>query len=272
MTGSSEEVKSYLKNRIGEIINYHSRRNENNTEFFYGGFDMTGYGDSQYHNMEIMSKVKSYLIPKKIPLNEPNQSLEYRHPWFIFPIFWKGTGNIYRFDVEGKAELLEEVTSWGTQEIISKIVEYTNSQVLENISLELIEEKKKEEELIKTFTEKELEDFKCVKEISTLTQTIKVFKRNQKIVNELKKLYDNKCQICDFTFKKDNGENYSETHHLAELGENGIDNIKNLIVVCPNCHKKLHYAKKEKYDIKYKKEHLDLLMKEVKDGDTKSAE
>jgi len=120
--------------------------------------------------------------------------------------------------------------------------------------------KKEKEEFVKTLNPLEQEDFLELKDRQPMSKTITYFKRNREITKQLKELYNNKCQICDFTFKKDNGENYSETHHVIPLGENGDDDIKNLIVVCPNCHKKLHYAKKEKYDIKYKAEHYNLMI------------
>lgn len=119
--------------------------------------------------------------------------------------------------------------------------------------------KKEKEKFITTLSPNEREDFEELKNKQPLSKTIIYFKRNRKIVQQLKKIYNNQCQICEFTFKKDNGENYSETHHLIPLGENGFDNIKNLIVVCPNCHKKLHYAKNKKYDIKYREEHYNLV-------------
>ncbi len=68
-----------------------------------------------------------------------------------------------------------------------------------------------------------------------------LFIRNRNIVDELKKLYEGNCQICGFTFKKRNGGNYSEAHHLIPLGENGSDKISNIIIVCSNCHSQLHY-------------------------------
>lgn len=131
-----------------------------------------------------------------------------------------------------------------------------------NISKISNEEK---ENFVITLDKEELEDFKEMEKRQPLSKTIVYFKRNKEIVRDLKKLYNNKCQICDFTFKKDNGENYSETHHVIPLGQNGSDDIKNLIVVCPNCHRQLHYAKNKKYDITYKEEHYKLT-KEMNDG------
>ncbi len=101
---------------------------------------------------------------------------------------------------------------------------------------------------------------------------LSLFLRNKKIIIKLKELYKGKCQICGFTFEKNNGENYSEAHHVIPLGDKGSDEISNLIIVCANCHSQLHYDKPElkefdgnKRKIKlngedkviiYKKEHL----------------
>lgn len=64
-------------------------------------------------------------------------------------------------------------------------------------------------------------------------------KRNRKIVEELKKLYKNKCQICGEFIDMGNGIKYSEVHHIHPIGKehNGVDNKYNMIVLCPNHHK-----------------------------------
>lgn len=70
-----------------------------------------------------------------------------------------------------------------------------------------------------------------------------LFKRNLKISKRLKKLYKGRCQICNFTFEKENGQNYSESHHIVPLGESGSEEIKNIIIICANCHRQIHYDK-----------------------------
>jgi hypothetical protein len=67
-----------------------------------------------------------------------------------------------------------------------------------------------------------------------------------KIGQALKALYDGHCQICDFTFRKKDGTNFAEVHHLEALSEGGKEDPKNLLVVCANCHRQLHHAKVEK--------------------------
>ncbi len=79
----------------------------------------------------------------------------------------------------------------------------------------------------------------------------KIRKRNNKIVKELKKLYGGKCQITGetMTFRKKNGELYSEVHHLIPLGESGSDSYANAIVISPLIHRMLHYADVSEIDL-----------------------
>ena len=68
------------------------------------------------------------------------------------------------------------------------------------------------------------------------------FVRDVKKVNNLKKLYKNKCQICQDTFQKQNkNEFYSEVHHYRPLEEFGDDDENNMIVVCPNHHARFDF-------------------------------
>lgn len=88
---------------------------------------------------------------------------------------------------------------------------------------------------------------------STVIETIRtVRKRNINAVKKLKKLYGNKCQISGekYTFKKRNGDLYSEGHHLIPLGEGGADSIFNIVILSPLIHRMLHYAAVENFDLK----------------------
>jgi len=67
------------------------------------------------------------------------------------------------------------------------------------------------------------------------------FLRDTKPVNQLKKLYQNKCQICNKTFEIGKNKFYSEVHHYHPLEDNGDDDKSNMIVVCPNHHTQFDY-------------------------------
>ncbi|MBC2575551.1 HNH endonuclease [Peptostreptococcus canis] len=75
--------------------------------------------------------------------------------------------------------------------------------------------------------------------------------RNYKIIKEAKSKYKAEngrliCEICEFDFEKTYGEigkDFIEGHHIrpiSELNENDKTEIKDIIMVCSNCHKMLH--------------------------------
>jgi hypothetical protein len=70
---------------------------------------------------------------------------------------------------------------------------------------------------------------------------INQFRRDFSLVRDKKEKYK-KCQLCGFTFKKKNGENYNEMHHIIPLSKNGKDAEINTLVLCANCHRQFHYA------------------------------
>ena len=43
-------------------------------------------------------------------------------------------------------------------------------------------------------------------------------------------------------FTKPDGDFYLEVHHLRRLADGGTDTISNAVAVCPNCHRRLHFA------------------------------
>lgn len=67
--------------------------------------------------------------------------------------------------------------------------------------------------------------------------------RDTKLALDMKRLYNYRCQICDFSVPL--GENsYAEAHHIKPLGHphNGPDTADNILVVCPNHHVQCDYG------------------------------
>ena len=56
------------------------------------------------------------------------------------------------------------------------------------------------------------------------------------------KVSSGKCQLCDEVapFDNMNGQPYLEVHHIEWLSRNGVDEVKNVVALCPNCHRKMH--------------------------------
>lgn len=79
---------------------------------------------------------------------------------------------------------------------------------------------------------------KEVEETVRVLREIEVVLRNRALVVQLKKLYNNTCQICGTQLSIAQGKFYSEIHHIISLGRphNGKDMLSNMICVCPNHH------------------------------------
>ncbi|MEO5645510.1 MAG: hypothetical protein ABIQ40_01625 [Bacteroidia bacterium] len=108
-----------------------------------------------------------------------------------------------------------------------------------------------EDDLLNQDTSPKLDDPEVKAKPEFRKKLLKIRERNKQIVRNLKKLYKGHCQISGdkLTFKKKNGELYSEVHHLISLGENGSDAYANAIVVSPLIHRMLHYANVSKIDL-----------------------
>ena len=70
------------------------------------------------------------------------------------------------------------------------------------------------------------------------------FNRDPKVVAWVLKNSDGICESCNepAPFSKPDGDFYLEVHHLRRLADGGSDTITNAVAVCPNCHRRLHYA------------------------------
>jgi hypothetical protein len=80
-------------------------------------------------------------------------------------------------------------------------------------------------------------------------KTVKSWVRNSKLSRLIKEKTRYKCEICgEEPFYQKNGTPYAETHHILELAKSGLDLPKNMICVCPTCHRILHYGTKEALD------------------------
>lgn len=76
-----------------------------------------------------------------------------------------------------------------------------------------------------------------------IRREIEIMLRDQKLVDEIKRKYNNICQVCGLQLIVGKNRYYSEVHHIWPLGKphNGSDTLDNMICVCPNCHILLDY-------------------------------
>lgn len=72
-----------------------------------------------------------------------------------------------------------------------------------------------------------------------------VFVRNPAVVVEVLMRASGRCESClkqaPFQRRSD-GSPYLEVHHRTPLSEGGYDTVENAIALCPNCHRREHYA------------------------------
>lgn len=68
------------------------------------------------------------------------------------------------------------------------------------------------------------------------------YERDQELSNLIKLARGEACQICGHYFLTPAGKRYVECHHLEHLANEGLDCSKNMLVVCANHHRQLHYG------------------------------
>lgn len=94
------------------------------------------------------------------------------------------------------------------------------------------------------------------------TKSVKVvselYVRDPKVKQYTLKRANGICDLCnkEAPFVNSKGEPYLESHHVVSLSDNGKDSIVNTVALCPNCHRKMHYAKDKKKDLNKLKEKL----------------
>lgn len=123
----------------------------------------------------------------------------------------------------------EVINTYQLEEILPKIIDYEEENYYDNIGVDSNLEKNLLEDL-------QMLDNKY-KEI-----TKSVIIRYQKIVEHIKQTRGRKCQICQYSFIMDNGNEYCEAHHIQYLSKNGSQSSDNVILLCPNHHRMFHYA------------------------------
>ena len=84
---------------------------------------------------------------------------------------------------------------------------------------------------------------------SPTAQTVKVYvnhvRRATALSNALKQRVNYRCQLCNVEgFIQKNGVRHAEAHYIGEVHEidPGLRPSSNVMVLCPSCHLKMHYA------------------------------
>lgn len=77
----------------------------------------------------------------------------------------------------------------------------------------------------------------------TVGETIR-FVRDPQVVAWVLEVANGSCESCKSSapFLKEDATPYLEVHHIKWLSQGGSDTVSNAVALCPNCHRRLHYA------------------------------
>ena len=144
----------------------------------------------------------------------------------------------------------------------AKMSQYIEKSIGESMNEDKVEPTAKEEkDFTKTIRTKEIitpeeadaeierlsEDFKD-EPVKERIKKSKILARNPKFARLVKERASYICEICgQEPFIQKNSLPYAEAHHKYELAKNRVDNPKNMICVCPLCHKIIHYGNDESF-------------------------
>lgn len=72
-----------------------------------------------------------------------------------------------------------------------------------------------------------------------------VFERDPDVIAEALFIAKGVCGKCKNPapfLKKNNNQPYLEVHHIIPVAKGGKDNLSNVIALCPNCHRAMHFG------------------------------
>lgn len=139
-----------------------------------------------------------------------------------------------QFDEEGS---LRDVWMFPLKPVDKSLTRLTDLKKAEEIS-EKEARRLSDKEIIETIRTKNLN---IASESYAVTKVV----HRDALVKELtKRRAKGYCDLCGepapFVTKK--GEPFLEVHHIITLSNKGPDKITNTVALCPNCHRKIHYA------------------------------
>lgn len=81
--------------------------------------------------------------------------------------------------------------------------------------------------------------------VKVVYRLVQDYYRDPDIVAEALHRAQGVCEKCEKKApfaKRTNGEPYLEVHHIKPLSQGGLDTLENVISLCPNCHRELHFG------------------------------
>jgi predicted HNH restriction endonuclease len=219
-----------------------------------------------------LSEINKYR--KSLKINEKSNYDECDWNWITedFNLFiFRNYLNLYQKKLKKKEKEQKQRENQSTTNKI-RLTDYNNDFILPQLEtdedeLRIIDNKADEfielsdVEIIELIDEENVDNLEEIRKIEEKYKNVKpnvkeiISKRIERgnFADKIKKLNNYKCLICErlnkppYVFKKDNGDYYIEVHHIIPVSELQIGSLStaNLITVCPNHHRQIHYGKFE---------------------------
>jgi hypothetical protein len=106
------------------------------------------------------------------------------------------------------------------------------------------------QEFTRGYTEEEVERIISATDVANVVgieKIVKMRKLDRSIGDNLKKLYDYRCQICGMPIGVEYGVKISHIHHIEYFTRSLNNDATNIVVICPNHHSIIHSVNPE-YD------------------------
>ena len=239
----------------GDLILFYSRNTEINQGQIVGV-----YGNASILRPEIQKTYKGFqndviwlnvkarkeysmLFPK------PLESRSYHQGRFVGQ-------NGFRYDTDG---LIERIISDELTELRTSGIQEEEYLVLKNIFNQYFDKEipafnSRDEQEIEEITDYYLSNKEEV--VSDLrsyhpntpelvTVNTKSYKRDNKIIAQLKIYRDFKCQMCETYILKKDGTYYIEAAHIKPKSQKGSESPDNILILCPNHHKEFDLGERE---------------------------
>ena len=137
----------------------------------------------------------------------------------------------------GKWSYVRELPSW---------VGHAETAIKEQFDADLDD---KVEAAIKDSRETRINRLSAANRFPEKVQVVSIaYRRNPDIIAEIMIRANGQCERCGsaapFLRAKD-GSPYLEAHHWVPLADGGEDTVRNAAAVCPNCHRELHFGRKQ---------------------------
>lgn len=157
---------------------------------------------------------------------------------------------------EDAIECLRKIDCQETKSYIQTIIDYINlvneeeESIKKRLDTSLDELRMQEEKAVKlSLTMSRKNRLKKISKSVSKPKKIKVFleiyERNPDVIAETLFRANGICERCQkpapFS-RKSNNTPYLEVHHKIPLSKGGDDSIENVIALCPNCHREMHYG------------------------------